>query len=75
MAVPTVYYTLIRHYHDHLTSEKASVRDKLSAFRLMVAGSASLPGPTLEEWEQISGQRLLERYGMSEIGMAISNPY
>ncbi len=41
----------------------------------MVAGSASLPGPTLTEWEKISGQRLLERYGMTEIGMGISNPY
>lgn len=41
----------------------------------MVAGSASLPGPTLTEWEHISGQRLLERYGMTEIGMGISNPY
>jgi malonyl-CoA/methylmalonyl-CoA synthetase len=29
----------------------------------------------MEKWEQISGHRLLERYGMTEIGMAISNPY
>jgi malonyl-CoA/methylmalonyl-CoA synthetase len=29
---------------------------------------------TLELWEEMTGQRLLERYGMTEIGMALSNP-
>lgn len=28
----------------------------------------------LEKWEAITGHRLLERYGMTEIGMALSNP-
>src|SRR5690606_10945061 len=28
----------------------------------------------LERWEQVTGHRLLERYGMTEIGMALSNP-
>ena len=27
------------------------------------------------EWEEISGQRLLERFGMTELIMALSNPY
>jgi malonyl-CoA/methylmalonyl-CoA synthetase len=30
--------------------------------------------PTLERWQDITGHRLLERYGMTEIGMALSNP-
>jgi malonyl-CoA/methylmalonyl-CoA synthetase len=42
--------------------------------RLMVSGSAALPVSTLEKWKQISGHVLLERYGMTEIGMALSNP-
>lgn len=46
----------------------------LSDFRLMVSGSAALPLPTLQRWEEISGHTLLERYGMTEIGMALSNP-
>jgi malonyl-CoA/methylmalonyl-CoA synthetase len=29
----------------------------------------------MKKWEQLSGQILLERYGMTELGMAISNPY
>ena len=41
----------------------------------MVSGSAALPVSTLEKWKQISGHTLLERYGMTEMGMAVSNPY
>jgi malonyl-CoA/methylmalonyl-CoA synthetase len=41
----------------------------------MVCGSAALPVSVMETWEKISGHKLLERYGMTEIGMAISNPY
>ena len=41
----------------------------------MVSGSAALPVATLEAWREASGHTLLERYGMTEIGMALSNPY
>lgn len=40
----------------------------------MVSGSAALPLPVLEKWKNITGHTLLERYGMTEIGMALSNP-
>ena len=40
----------------------------------MVSGSAALPLSTLQRWKEISGYTLLERYGMTEIGMALSNP-
>ena len=40
----------------------------------MVSGSAALPVNVLEQWRKISGHVLLERYGMTEIGMALSNP-
>jgi malonyl-CoA/methylmalonyl-CoA synthetase len=40
----------------------------------MVSGSAALPVNTLQHWKEISGHTLLERYGMTEIGMALSNP-
>ena len=38
--------------------------------RLMVSGSAALPVSMLDRWREISGHVLLERYGMTEIGMA-----
>ena len=41
----------------------------------MVSGSAALPTQVLDQWQKISGHILLERYGMTEIGMALTNPY
>jgi len=74
MAVPTVYGRLIAAW-DAADVER---RERLSAacrdLRLMVSGSAALPVSTLERWRAISGHTLLERYGMTEIGMALSNP-
>lgn len=40
----------------------------------MTCGSAALPEPTFHHWKDITGHYLLERFGMSEIGMALSNP-
>jgi malonyl-CoA/methylmalonyl-CoA synthetase len=40
----------------------------------MMSGSAALPVQTLERWREITGHTLLERYGMTELGMALSNP-
>merc|ERR1719195_2526295 len=41
--------------------------------RYMVSGSAALAVPTMKSWAEISGHVLLERYGMTEIGMGLSN--
>jgi malonyl-CoA/methylmalonyl-CoA synthetase len=40
----------------------------------MMSGSSALPVRTLERWRAISGHTLLERYGMTETGMILSNP-
>ncbi len=75
MAVPTIYFKLIAHYNDLTPTEQKSISKQLKKFRLMVSGSAALPISVLEQWKEISGHILLERYGMTEMGMAISNPY
>nr|XP_015101776.1 malonate--CoA ligase ACSF3, mitochondrial isoform X4 [Vicugna pacos] len=77
MAVPTIYSKLMD-YHDRHFSQP-HVRDFVRAvceenIRLMVSGSAALPLPVLEKWKCATGHTLLERYGMTEIGMALSNP-
>ena len=41
----------------------------------MVSGSAPLPEKTLSRWKEITGFTLLERFGMTEVGMALTNPY
>ena len=38
----------------------------------MVSGSAAMPRPISDKWEHLSNVKLLERYGMTEIGMALS---
>lgn len=74
MAVPTVYRRLIEAWRRADPATREAWSAGASACRLMVSGSAALPVPTLERWQEITGQRLLERYGMTEIGMALSNP-
>jgi malonyl-CoA/methylmalonyl-CoA synthetase len=77
MAVPTIYSKLIDVVNKTCSPvEKTAVRRGMStALRLMVSGSAALPIPVLKEFEKISGHVLLERYGMTEVGMALSQPY
>ncbi|XP_027703557.1 acyl-CoA synthetase family member 3, mitochondrial isoform X2 [Vombatus ursinus] len=77
MAVPTIYSKLMDYYDKHFT--QPHVQDFIRAvckekIRLMVSGSAALPVPVLERWKKLTGHTLLERYGMTEIGMALSNP-
>ncbi len=75
MAVPTIYRRLIAVWEQASTGERAEMSAAVRRLRLIVSGSAALPVPTLERWREISGHTLLERYGMTEIGMALSNPY
>jgi malonyl-CoA/methylmalonyl-CoA synthetase len=73
-AVPTIYHRLIQSW-DATTSDVQQVRrEGCWAMRLMMSGSAALPRQVLERWKAISGHVLLERYGMTEVGMAFSNP-
>jgi malonyl-CoA/methylmalonyl-CoA synthetase len=75
MAVPTIYVKLID-YLDGLNAEDARmVCDGFGRMRLNVSGSAACPVKVFNQWQDLTGQVLLERYGMTEVGMAISNPY
>lgn len=75
MAVPTIYYKLISFWDETALEAQKSLSEAASKLRLMVSGSAALPVPVLEKWREITGQTLLERYGMTEIGMGLSNSY
>ncbi len=75
MAVPTIYYKLISYFNESDPVIKERISNSFHHFRLMVSGSAALPNSTLNSWKEISGHTLLERYGMTEMGMAISNPF
>jgi malonyl-CoA/methylmalonyl-CoA synthetase len=74
MAVPTIYTRLIAAWEAAPPERRQVMTTACARLRLMVSGSAALPVPVLEKWQAISGHVLLERYGMTEIGMGISNP-
>jgi len=66
MGVPTFYTRLL--------AEPGFTAQACRGVRLFVSGSAPLLLDTFEEFERRTGQRILERYGMSEAGMICSNP-
>lgn len=73
-AVPTIYSRLVDYFDAHIrgTEQETAAREGARALRLVVSGSAALPTPIKARFLEITGQTLLERYGMTEIGMAIS---
>jgi malonyl-CoA/methylmalonyl-CoA synthetase len=66
--VPTIYVRL-------LDFDARSAREIGSFMRLFVSGSAPLSAAIFEEFSKLFGHTILERYGMSETLMNISNPY
>jgi malonyl-CoA/methylmalonyl-CoA synthetase len=75
MAVPTIYVKLIQAIEAASTEDREAIIGGFARMRLMVSGSAALPASVHEQWTALTGQKLLERYGMTEIGMGLSNPY
>jgi malonyl-CoA/methylmalonyl-CoA synthetase len=67
MGVPTFYTRLL--------DDARMTRDLVGHVRLFVSGSAPLLSETHEAFEARTGQRILERYGMTETNMNTSNPY
>ena len=75
MGVPTMYYQLIKYWEDSSGENQIRWSTAASRLRLMVSGSAALPVSVMEQWQLITSHTLLERYGMTEIGMGLSNSY
>jgi malonyl-CoA/methylmalonyl-CoA synthetase len=67
MGVPTYYVRLL--------TESALTRETCANMRLFVSGSAPLLLDTFNDFIQRTGHTILERYGMSETTMLVSNPY
>ena len=66
MGVPTLYVRML--------AEASLTPAACSKMRLFISGSAPLLIETFRDWQQRSGQTILERYGMSETLMLTSNP-
>jgi len=76
MAVPTIYAKLLTYLE--IASHSSEVREswKVGAknLRLATSGSAALPVTLAEKWKALTDQYPLERFGMTEVGVALSNP-
>lgn len=75
MAVPTIYVRLIEALRTAEPARRAAWTDGARALRLATSGSAALPASVMTAFAEATGQVILERYGMTEIGMALGNPY
>ncbi len=67
MGVPTFYTRLLRH--------PALSRESTKHVRLFISGSAPLLEETRRAWQERTGHKIIERYGMTETNMISSNPY
>lgn len=67
MGVPT-FYTRLLASSDFSSEDCAKVR-------VFISGSAPMTEQVHQEWTDKTGQKILERYGMTEAGMITSNPY
>jgi malonyl-CoA/methylmalonyl-CoA synthetase len=67
MGVPTFYTRLL--------ARPDFTRELVAHMRLFVSGSAPLSAETHKEFQERTGHAILERYGMTETNMNISNPY
>lgn len=78
MAVPTVYSRLLSAFPTLPDITQARAKSGVRSLRLAISGSAALPGSIKNAWQTLAetntgGGTMLERYGMTEIGMALSH--
>ncbi len=68
--VPTMYVKLLE-----LLAQRPEAASALARGRLFTSGSAALAADDFLRFEELTGHRILERYGMSETLFTLSNPY
>lgn len=73
--VPTIWSRMLQTHSNLPGDMQAATKEAIQRknLRLNISGSAALPTPTKRKWTDLSsGNVLLERYGMTEVGMALS---
>ncbi|MBX3182866.1 MAG: AMP-binding protein [Polyangiaceae bacterium] len=74
MGVPTMHKLLLNALDDADEDTQATWRHNAAKLRLVTSGSAALPVSVGERWRQLTGSYPLERFGMTEIGVGLTNP-
>jgi malonyl-CoA/methylmalonyl-CoA synthetase len=75
MGVPAMYHRLFAAFDAPTTTDEQRARwtANAKALRLATSGSAALPVGLAEQWRALTGVIPLERYGMTEIGVGLTN--
>jgi malonyl-CoA/methylmalonyl-CoA synthetase len=73
MGVPAMYHRLFVAFDGGSDDERARWTKNAASLRLATSGSAALPVTLAERWRALTGAIPLERFGMTEIGVGISN--
>jgi malonyl-CoA/methylmalonyl-CoA synthetase len=74
MAVPTIHAKLFSAFDAADDETRARWAGHARSLRLVTSGSSALPVATGERWRTLTGAYPLERFGMTEIGVGMSNP-
>ena len=74
MAVPTMYQKLFECFDAADEPTRARWAEGARSLRLATSGSAALPVTLAARWKDLTGAIPLERFGMTEIGVGMSNP-
>ena len=74
MGVPTMYHKLFEAFDAADEATQARYAQSAGGLRLSTSGSAALPVTLSERWRKLSGAYPLERFGMTEIGVGMTNP-
>ena len=74
MGVPTIHAKLVAALDGADAATRARWTQHARGLRLVTSGSAALPVSLGERWRDLAGTYPLERFGMTEIGVALSNP-
>ena len=73
MGVPTMYARLVEYLEALPAAAHTDAMGALGALRLCTSGSAALPVTIGERWRRLAGRYPVERFGMTELGVALSN--
>lgn len=74
MAVPTIHAKLFAAFDAADDATRARWIGHACSLRLVTSGSAALPVTCGDRWRAITGSYPLERFGMTEIGVGLTNP-
>lgn len=74
MGVPSMYHRLFLAFDEADEATRARWTANAKQLRLATSGSAALPVTLAERWRALNGRIPLERFGMTEVGVGITNP-